>query len=248
MGLRTSATAEVAGTKQEFPLPPIHIVVDVDPQSVSGDGELHYAWRVSSAVVTADAQTAPEIAQGMRAEVAAVQHLAGSATVTSRGLCADLAVDPSTVLDAGATGQMVEQVAQSLRDVAVPLPDEEVGRGARWQKISQLDASSARGSRLTQTDTFTLVDVQADHGTVDDVLAQSAPPQPLRAPGVSQARVESLLASGQARSLFDLARLVPQTKFEGTTTMVVSGQSPGETSRRGTMVMRLGFEIQGRPR
>jgi hypothetical protein len=253
MDLRTSATAEVAGTKQEFPLPPVHIVVDIDPRAVTGEGDLRYDWRVSAASVAADAQTVPEIAQGMRTEVAAVEHLAGSATVTSRGLSVDVTIDPRSVLDGGATGQMVDQVAQTLRDVAVPMPEEEVGRGARWQRISQLDASQGRskrdeGARLTQTDTFTLVEVQGDKGTVDDVLAQAAPSQPLRAPGVTQARVESLLASGQARSLFDLSRLVPQTKFDGTTTMVVSGQQPGDTARRGTMVMRLGFDIRGKTR
>jgi hypothetical protein len=284
MDLRTSATAEVGGTKQEFPLPAVHIVIDIDPRTVTSAGDLRYDWRVSAANMSVDPQMAAEIVQGMRTEVAAVEHLAGSATVSSRGLSSDVTIDPRTVVDGGATGQMVDQVGQTLRDAAVPFPEEEVGRGARWQRISQLDAPPSRstesarspesetdanprsgaevraagvplehrkrdeGARLTQTDTFTLVEVQADKGTVDDVLAQAAPAQPLRAPGVTQARVESLLASGQAKSVFDLSRLVPQTKFDGTTTMVVSGQQPGLATRRGTMVMRLGFDIQGKTR
>jgi hypothetical protein len=251
MNLRTSATTEVGGAKQpEIPLPPVHIVIDVDPRSVTPEGSLLYGWRVTAATVTADAQMLAQIADGMRTEVAAVEHLAGSAVVSSRGLCEDVTVDPASMVDAGggATGQMVEQVRQTLRDLAVPLPEEDVGRGARWQKISQLEA---KGSRLTQTDTFTLRDVQGDRGSVDDVLAQTAPPQPLRAPGLpasAQARMESMLASGSAKTTFDLSRLVPQTKFDGTTTMVVSGQSPGDTTRRVTMVMRVGIDIQGTPR
>jgi hypothetical protein len=252
MDLRTSASTEVGGAKQpEIPLPPVHVVIDLDPRDVTPEGALRYDWRVSGATVTADARMLAQIADGMRTEVAAIEHLAGSATVSSRGICEDVTVDPASTVDAsasGATGQMVEQVRQTLRDLAAPLPEEDVGRGARWQKISQLDA---KGSRLTQTDTFTLVELQGDRGTVDDVLAQTAPPQPLRAPGLppnAQARMESMLASGNAKTAFDLSRLVPQTKFDGTTTMVVSGQSSGDATRRVTMIMRVGIGIRGTPR
>ena len=43
-----------------------------------------------------------------------------------------LAVESQAAVDAGATGEMVEQVRQTLRDVAPPMPEEEIGRGARW--------------------------------------------------------------------------------------------------------------------
>jgi hypothetical protein len=249
MDLRTAASTEFAGTKQpEMPLPPVHIVLDLDPKSVSPAGDLRFAWRVSAATVTADAQTPSPITDGMRVEVSAIEHLAGTAAVTSRGLSGGVSVDAATPVDAGATGQMAEQIRQTLRDIAVPLPEEEVGRGARWQKTAQLDA---KGSHLTQTDTYTLTDLGAAGGAVDDVLAQTAPPQPLRAPGMAageEARMESMLASGDGKTHFELSRLVPQTKFNGSTTMVLSGPSAGDSKRRVTMIMRVGIDIQGAPR
>ena len=57
--------------------------------------------------------------------------------------------------------------------------------------------------------------------------------------------MESMLASGNSKTRFDLARLVPQTQFDGTTTMVVSGQSGRDSTRRITMVMRVGIDIAG---
>jgi hypothetical protein len=249
MDLRTSAATEIAGSKQpEITLPPVHIVVDIDPRSVTPDGDLHYAWRVSAATVSSLSQTPPPIAEGMRLEVDAVDHLAGSAVVSSRGLCSEVAVESEPSVDAGATGEMVEQVRQTLRDVAAPMPEEAIGRGARWHKLSQLDA---RGSHLTQTDTFTLVDGPGDTGTVDDVLAQAAPPQVLRTPTMNRGperRMESMLGSGDAKTRFDLSRLVPQTQFSGAMTMVVSGPSNQDATQRVTMVMRVGLDIQGRPR
>jgi len=250
MDLRTAASTEIGGAKQgEIPLPPVHVAVDLDPRSVGPAGELHYDWRVAAAGVTADAQMPAQIVDGMRLEVSAVEHLAGTGVVSSRGLAEDVTIDPASVVDAGATGQMVEQVRQTLRDLAVPFPEEEVGRGARWQKIAQLEA---KGSRLTQTDTFTLGEVQGDRGGVDDVLAQTAPPQTLHAPGMpngAEARMESMLASGSSKVAFDLGRIVPQSKFDGTTTMVVSGQGGGaDGAHRVTMVMRVGIDLAGKPR
>jgi hypothetical protein len=242
--LRTSASTEVAGAKQtDLPLPPVHIAIAIDPRSVSPDGTLEYAWHVTSASVEASSAMPSPVAEGMRAEVAAIEHLKGSARVSSRGVSLGIVVDADPATDAG-TGQMVEQVRQTLRDVAAPLPDEEVGRGARWQKLSQLEAKE---TRITQTETFTLLTLQGEKGTLDDVLAQTAPPQALRGPGMPQgttARMDSMLASGDAKVRFDLSRVVPQTKFDGTTTMVVSGQAADE-KKRVTMIMRVGIGIEG---
>jgi hypothetical protein len=250
MDLRTSGATEVGGAKaSEVPLPPVHVTLAIDPRSVSPEGDLAYDWRVTGTSVASGPEFPPQVADGMRVEVSAVEHLRGSAIVTSRGLARDVVIEPGSVVDAGA-GQMVEQLRQTLRDVAAPLPDEEVGRGARWQKLSQLDAKE---TRITQTETFTLSEVHAapgqpQRGVLDDVLAQTAPSQPLRSPGVPQAeapRMESMLASGSGVIRFDLSRLVPQSQFDGTTTMVVSGQAPGDPARHVTIVMRVGISIQG---
>jgi hypothetical protein len=120
-----------------------------------------------------------------------------------------------------------------------------VGKGARWTKLSQL---TGKGSTLTQTDAFTLLTLQGAGGTLDDVLAQAAPPQTLRTNGTAdgpQARMESMLASGDAKTKFDLSRLVPQMSFDGTTTMVISGAAPKETPRTMTMVLRVGIGVSG---
>ena len=251
MDLRTAASTEEGSNKQpEILLPPVRIIVAIDPQDVSPEGDLSYRWRVTSATVTADAQTPSSLAVGMRAEVAAVEHLSGTGLVTSRGLSTRVSIDALPPMGAGATGQMVEQVRQTLRDVAAPFPDEEVGLGARWERLSQL---ASRDARVTQTETFRLVDIGRDTGALDDLLAQTAPPQPLlspgAAPGAASARIESMLTSGDGKTQFDRSRLVPQTKFDGTTTMVVSSHPQGEPQdhegRRMTMIMRVTIVLAG---
>jgi hypothetical protein len=244
LDLRTSASTEVGGTKQpEIPLPPVHITVAIEPQSVSPEGDLSYAWHVTAATVNADPAMSAEIADGMRAQVAPIIHLAGTGVVNAQGLAKDVTVDPSSLGDGGSQAQMVVQVVQTLRDVAAPLPAEEVGQGARWQKLSRLDAKDAH---VAQTDTFTLATMRGDNGTLDDALAQTASPQTLAAPssGGPPARMESMLTSGEAKTRFSLTRLVPQMSFEGTTQMVVSGQA-NQGPARMTMMMRVKIGIEG---
>ena len=249
MDLRTSATTQEGDAMQpEIDLPPVHVVLAIRPQSVSPEGDLAYAWRVTSTAVSAAPGTPSSLADGMRSEVAAIAHLSGTAAVTSRGLAKGVSFDVASFSDASASGQMVEQIRQTLRDIAAPFPDEEVGNGARWEKLSQL---ASRDERITQSEAFTLVELAGDardRGALDDMLAQTAPPQPLLGsggPSGGQARIESMLASGDGKTRFDLSRLVPQTKFEGTTTMVVSGHSRTDDARQMTMIMRVAIVLAG---
>ncbi len=246
MDLRTALSNDVGDTKQpEIPLPPVRVIVDVDPQTVSPDGELlAYAWHVTWAA-TIEVQAPPQVTAGMRAEVAAIEHLRGTGEVDWLGLSRDVSAEPIPVSDAGATGQMVDQIKQTLRDMAAPFPLEAIGLGARWKKVSRL---AARDARITQSDTFTLNEIADNAGTLEDTLAQTAPPQILRAPGApegAEARMESMLASGNAKIHFNLLRLVPQTKFDGTTTMVLSGAAPQETARHMTMTLRVEIVLAG---
>jgi hypothetical protein len=247
--LRTTAATESEGERPpEVALPPVRMVLSIEPRGVSPAGNLSYAWHVTSTTVTPAPAANPQLAEGMNAEVAAIAHLAGTTAVSSRGLAEDVVVDPASmgdVRDAGATGEMVEQVRQTLFDLETPFPDDEVGRGARWEKIARL---AARDAVVTQTETFTLASVAGDRGSVDDVLAQTAPPQEWPTPGGSSAgpaRLDSMLATGTVESRFDLTRIVPSTTYTGTTTMVVSGAPGADASRHVTMILRVDIALAG---
>jgi hypothetical protein len=240
--LRTAVTTELGSSRQDTALPPLHIAVAIEGRSVSPDGDLRFAWHVESAKAAApEGGTADAVTQGWRMQLVPVEHLSGTGGVTAHGISQGVTLDAGTAGDAGPEAEMVVQVLQMLRDMAAPLPDEPVGKGARWQKRSTLDA---RNGHATQTDTYTLLDAPGDKGALDDVFAQTASPQNLPSPvGVSSdspARVDSLLTSGSSKVHFDLARLVAPVTLDGTTSMALSGPS-----NRMNMVMRLGIVVKG---
>lgn len=239
--LRTTVSTEGGGTHQDVPLPPLQVLVAIDPQSVTPAGDLQFAWHVLRAGADVDAGGAPAaVAEGWRAQIAPVEHLSGTAVVGPDGLSKGVTIDGAG--DAAPDAEMVVQVVQMLRDAAAPLPAEPVGVGARWQKVSTLDA---KNGHATQTDTYKLAELHGDTGRLDDVLAQTASPQLLPAPGgpgagAPPARVDSLLTSGTATLQFDLGRIVAQSKLDGTTAMSLSSQSQAVR-----MVMHLGVLVSG---
>ncbi|HXX70114.1 MAG TPA: hypothetical protein VEK07_23245 [Polyangiaceae bacterium] len=245
--LRTFASTETSDAQTPgIPLPPVRIVIAIDAVDVSADGDLHYAWRVTAADVLAEPQTPDQLSDGMRAEVAVVAHVSGDGVTSSSGIARRVTIDPGSAAKGAGTGEMVEQIDQTLRNAPAPFPDEPIGLGARWQRVCQV---ASRDAHITQTDTFVLVGLSGGRGTLDDVLAQTAPPQVLRTPGMrsgDQARMESMLVSGSAKTHFDLAHLVPRTQIESTTTMVVSGHAAGAASQRTTMVLRVSIALAGR--
>lgn len=249
MELRTFASAGSGDAQAPgIPLPPVRIVIAIDAIDVSADGDLHYAWHVTSADVLADAAAADQVTAGMRAEAAVVTHLSGEGVTSASGVARKISIDPGSIAGDSSNEEMVEQIDQTLRNAPVPFPDQPIGPGARWQRVAQVASKEAH---ITQTDTFVLSALAGNRGTLDDVLAQTAPAQVLRAPGMhsgDQARMESMLVSGSAKTHFDLARLIPRTQIDSTMTMVVSGHSAGAASRRTTMVLRVDITLAGKPR
>lgn len=242
--LRTTASLVGAGVHQDTPLPPLHVVITIDPQSTTSEGDLRFAWHVVQASADVDAGGAsPQLSEAWRLQITPVEHLSGTAVVGPDGLSKGVTLDPTS--NTAPDAEMVVQVVQMLRDYVAPLPTEPVGKGARWQRVTSLHAKSGDA---TQTDTYTLTELHGDKGKLDDVVAQTASPQTLTPPpGSAQstppARVDSLLTSGTETLTFDLGRIVALAKLDGTTSMSVSSQSHALS-----MVMHLGILVSGETR
>jgi hypothetical protein len=230
MELRTAASTERDGTRDsDVVLPSVRVTIAIEPASQSPAGDLRYGWRVLSARVVDDPDAAAFVVDGLRREVGAIAYLARDVTV--RG---DAEVDPAD------TPQMVEQIRQTLRDLAAPFPTDEIGVGARWRKVSEIEANDVR---LEQDETLTLVEARGGHGIVEDEFTQRERGPSLGNPA-SDGGASSMLATGRSRTRFDLERLVPRTTFDGTTEVVTDGPQGGRPQRL-TMILRVGIAIEG---
>ena len=232
-----------AGQRQEQKLPMIRVMLAVEPKSVSPEGDLKYAYRLVSTEVVADPQTPPQLAAAMKSGLEGMRGLSGTALVSARGITKDSTFESPPNATAQ-TAQMMEQIKQTARELAAPFPEEEVGKGAKWEKNSKVES---QGQKATQKETYTLVDLSGETGRVDVVIVQSSPGGSLSAPGIpagSGVKIENMNANGKGTSSFDLARLAPMSQLDAATTMSLVGEKDGATQRL-KMIMKVGLKVSG---
>ena len=115
----------------------------MDRVAVSPEGNLTYQFKVEAIEVVPEEGVADMMVETLRTQMRSLEGLTGRATVTARGLVreADLKAPP------GGSAQMqqsLENLRQSMRQMSAPLPEEPVGKGARWEmKISTVMEAEA---------------------------------------------------------------------------------------------------------
>ena len=116
--------------------PPLHATVAAALQDVTPNGDLHATFSYPSfEVLKGDGASASQRRQVERA-LSGVRGLSGELTLTPRGALVDSKLDiPS---DVGPTvSSVLTQLRDQLRDLTVPLPEPEIGVGARWRATTQ---------------------------------------------------------------------------------------------------------------
>jgi len=174
------------------------IVLRNNVTQVAADG-------TADSTVTVDAVEAPPGVSLTDQQRAALQQIAAGLV----GATIAIRTDPRgvvTVLDTGQSTSSVQQAIRASADVAVLLPVEAVGRGARW---TQTTRSAAAGVAVEQGQTVRLDAVDGARATLVLESATQTPLGPPPIPGLpSTATVEVkdwTVTSAQGRTAVDLA-------------------------------------------
>ncbi len=184
------------------------------------EGELHYEFILDQTEVVSNPGDNPLSINAMKRQMHTMLGVRGSATVTSRGFGTGVTIDiPGGV--SPQVRQMIDDMKQSMARMLAPLPDEPVGKGARWQATTPI---ATPAMKFTQIATYTLSEIQGDTVKLDVQIEQSAPPQESRpsgaAPGVT-VMLESFSTSGSGTVELQMTNVVPTSKLNMTTTNVV---------------------------
>ena len=98
---------------------------------------------------------------------------------------------------------MVDQTQSTVRDIAVPLPEEPVGVGATWTASRKAHLQFD----LKTKSTFHLIRLDGDRGTLEATVAMSAPEQPFSR-GAAKGTLRSMEGLGKGKSDFDLHHML----------------------------------------
>jgi hypothetical protein len=231
MAMLMGMSMEMAGIPaQTMQMPAMKIGADVGVRSVTPSGDVTFDFAYTSVTLDQTAGVDPSLAslvQGMDADLKKVR---GSATMNTRGATHGSSMDISNVSDPRLT-QMLGSLATSLDSVTIPLPEEAVGAGARWESRQTIHSN---GFQVYQKTLWELVAVEGKSVKLKTTLEQMAPPQPMNSPAMpagADVSLSKFAGGGGGTVTLHLDGLVPTSELNSTTNMTMSVNAGGSSQQ-----------------
>jgi hypothetical protein len=212
---------------QTVKMPAIKLAPQFTVKSVAEDGEISYEVVVREASVAEEAGGIPAVLEAIKGAVTGMQGLSGTGTLSSRGISKGLQLNVSATKDPQ-TRQLIDQIQQALVGLAVPLPQEAIGPGAKWEVKMPIKSQDVR---VDQTVTYELGSLDGERLTLKSAATQSAANQKVPSammPGLKLNLIK-LAGKGSGTSTADLAQIFPLERIvevhsEQSLTMDAGGQ------------------------
>jgi hypothetical protein len=243
LDMRMDLGLRMGDRDNQVSMPTIRMVMRIVPKGVSKDGTLTYEAQFKSTELLKDVALDDRARVGMEKELGHVVGLTIRGKTSDRGEALETSIDiPDGIPPA--TRETLGRLRDAMRDICVPLPEEEIGKGARWEREAVVDL----GVRVRQKATFTLVSLDAKGLKVTADVTQSAPPQEMKVaamPPGAKAMLDSLKSAGHGVNEATFTGLVPRSKaaIQTETTMtVIAGEE------RVASAMRIGITVTIAPK
>jgi hypothetical protein len=201
-------------------VPPLRMVADVAVTSVATSGDVSYTF----AFVSMDADD-PAVRAAVQQVASALADVKGTMVINNRGETKSAAFDASKIANPQMR-QTMSSAFESMRSMSLPLPEEPVGAGARWQ-VRQSMVSN--GIQSTQTIDVELVSANAGAATLKIATVQHAPVQKVTLPDLPGATVNLQKLDGTGTGTVNIALdgLIPTSEMTSRTNTVMDIEMGG---------------------
>jgi hypothetical protein len=232
--------AETPGMK----LPEIKMTLESTVKEVSANGDITCEQVLTDISVSDDPSASPEVAGAIKTVFAGLKGLAGTGTVSSRGVSKGVVFKAPPGANPQAR-QFMDQMKDLFTQLGAPLPEEAVGPGAKWESKTPI---KAQGMTIDQTATYEVVSIEGDRLITKNTMAQLAANQKIENPAMPGLKMDLIksVGSGTGERTFDLAHLLPvagtgNVHSETAMAMNMGGQKQPMTMK---MDMTLQFEAK----
>ena len=233
MAVTMGLTMNMAGMAlPAMDLPTMKMTFDVSVSGVAPSGDATYDLAFTDMTTEAAPGLDPSVAAMIQGSAAAIKEVKGTATVSNRGVVRSTNFDLSKMSDPNLK-QALQQVAGQLEAMAMPLPEEAVGTGARWESRAAVNAGGMATYVRTE---YELVSASASTVQLRVKQETMAPPQPVSNPMLppdAQVQVEKLAGAATGTVTLKLDGLVPTSEMSGTTNTTMSLTMAGQTQQMG---------------
>ena len=207
MGMRMSMR-QGAQDMPSVPIPVTKTRLRAVIEDVGPDGVLTVRHAAEAVEVIPGPDTPPAVVEAVRKNVEPLAGYRATMRLDGRGAVlggeAELPRDLPPIVR-----QTMQQLTESLGQLAAPLPLESVGARARWTSHHEI---SQNGMKLRQTGRYTLVSLEGEHAVIEATIAQELLDPNVSAPGMmgATARVGEFRSSGKSTIELDLDHLSPR--------------------------------------
>ena len=225
-------------------MPPITMTMDTTVKDVSTDGDITYDMVMGDATVGEDPGVMPAVAAAMKAALGNIKGVTGTGTISSRGVAKRADIKMPATADPGMS-QTMSQMKDAFSRMSVPLPQEPVGIGAKWEVHQPV---KSQGMTIDQTATYQLVTLDGDRCVAKTTLAQHAANQKIQNSTMPGLKLDLTKMTGSATGemTFDLTQLMPPKGNTEDHTEIAMAMNAGGKPQTMTMQMDMNIRFESK--
>lgn len=211
-------------------LPLMKLTADMAVTGVAPNGDITYDVAFTGMTAEATPGMDPSVAAMMQSAGDGITALKGSVTISDRGVNRAATINVDKVTDPNLR-QTLGAIASSLESMSMPMPEEAVGVGARWEVRQAIKAGGAQTFQRVECE---LASVDAQGATIRIKVEQTAPPQGISNPALpagTTVNIEKLAGTGTGTIALRFNSLVPTSEMSSSTAMAMAMDLGGQTQR-----------------
>jgi hypothetical protein len=192
-------------------MPSLVYELETEAKKASDEGA-QFDFRVTKVTAKSRKGVKPAQVEAAKKVAASLKGVTGSFSINARGMVEELAIDAPSDASLLAS-DMIDQIKQAIRLSSLPLPEEPVGKGAKWTATQVIEQRTAR---IRHTSTFELTGVKGERVRATSTHTAETPKQKLKLPGGASFELHELDFSGESKGAWRLNQLGPASASEHT--------------------------------
>jgi len=195
-------------------MPSLVYELETEAKEASEEGT-RFDFRVTKVTAKSSKEVKPAQVEAANKVGGSLKGVTGSFSINARGMVEALAIDAPSDASLLAS-DMIDQIKQAIRLSSLPLPEEPVGKGAKWTATQVIEQRTAR---IRHTSTFELVGVKGERVRATSTHAAETPKQKIELPGSGSGvsfKLDELDFSGGSKGAWRLNELGPASASEHT--------------------------------
>ena len=225
-------------------MPPMKMSADISVTGVDpAGGDITYNAAFTGLSVESAPGVDPGLVTALKSLDADIKAIQGTATVSNRGINRSVAFDLSKVTNPQLR-QMMGSLSSSMENLSMPLPEESVGVGARWEVRQSIQVN---GIQTYQKVDVELTGFDGKTANLKVSLSQTAPAQDIKSPDLppgAEAHLHSLSSSGSGTIALPLGSLVPSSTVDMQSKTSMEVKFGGQTQK---MNIDMGIKVDIAP-